>query len=426
MASHCGYIYGERGRVWRAQARRELSHGISYVDGFRLSPVKLNRRSHALSINPHVYFFENGANTPSDKPMWDLIPISVTPRLTPLSTLLEQLRSFHRQLVDAGCGIADEPVKLQSALSDLLSSIHLLAGPRAVEHIVSSPLGRVFQQYGFEHAPADLTLYISSPEDFGDEVNGYGRFISDAFARLHVRCRVLTNDWAELMHSVENRRAGASPFVVLVGVHGKKGDPLSNTTLSALALLDENVVPYRLFSLENKAMKWSSFDQSAILVEASGGSAFSLDLPHREDLPPLIFIGLDLGHPLRKKESWVVATIVDGSGHLRGYWRSKQDRDETLRRGTLEAALTWLYLHLRKRYGGNYRPVVLRDGRMFETRPSIYSQFFKDGYSLVEVIKHPVPLMLAGDACARAGTMCVPSGSDFAFVLTSGAKTERR
>jgi hypothetical protein len=326
-------------------------------------------------------------------------------------------------LANAKCGIAATPVGLQNARTGLLDESRLLAGPQASECDVTSPLGSILQKEGFGRVPPGLRILLCSPDGPANKVAIYSRYLEDAFGRIHVPCRINIVSWSELTGSVEERERRADSLVVLIGVHGRKGDPLTDATKSALAWLDERLVPYRMFSLENSVMKWSSFDQAGVIVAASGGAAYSLNLPAPADKSPLAYIGLDLGHPLKGERSWVVATVVDERGHLAAYWRREQKRDETLQRESLDAALSWVYLQLRKRYRSQCRVVVLRDGRMFENEdPLIYGQFFGDRYSLVEVIKHPVPLMLAGRDCAPPGTLCVPRKSDYAFLLTSRSK----
>jgi hypothetical protein len=55
-----------------------------------------------------------------------------------------------------------------------------------------------------------------------------------------------------------------------------------------------------------------------------------------------------------------------------------------------------------------------------------FRPYWGETFTAVEVIKAPVPLMLEGGACAAPGTMCVPSGSDYFFLLTFRTQVSRQ
>jgi hypothetical protein len=427
VISRHGYMVIHGGKVWPSGERRRLSSDLEYSDGFQVSVVRLGPRFHSLAIIPHLYFFENGKDVPSAKPSWELLNEPSSLVLHPLARRIEKVHKLHSHLVEAGCGVHPDPIDLQEAHSDLLDNAYLVAGTQNIDHHISEPLGRILQRDGLQRIPANFEVVLTAPSGDDARVALYARHLASAFVRVHARCEVTVASWDEFTRMIESPTKDTTPHaasrVLLVGVHGKKGEPLIPAEVSALKHLDENGTPYRMFSLENRAMIWAAFDQVSILAEAAGGRAYSVQLPFDHAHSPLVFVGLDLGHPLGSRVTWAVATIVDNSGHLVGYWRKHQERDETLREKTLTAALNWVYLVLRKMYRGQCRVMVLRDGRLFENEnPNLYTQFFGEHHALVEVIKHPVPLMLVGKACAAAGTMCVPKGSGFSFVLTSRSK----
>ncbi len=427
VISRDGYVVAHGGKVWLRNERRQLSSGIDYCDGFHVSAVRLGPGFHGLAITPHLYFFEDGAAIPSSKPSWGLLKEPSRLVSSPLAQRLEKMHRLHSCLVEAGCGVHQDPIDLQESRSDLLDNVRIVAGSRHVEHNVGESMGRILQQNGFQNVPLSFEILLCSPAGNDFRVGQYSRHLTKAFARIRCQCEVKVVSWGDIVHMLESHTDTnanyASPQVLLLGVHGTKGCSLRAAEASALRQLDERGVSYRLFSLENPAMNWSAFDQVSILCEAVHGKAYSVKLPFDDADSPIVFLGLDLGHPLDSKVSWAVATIVDSDGHLLGYWRHRQERDETLRTKTLVAALNWIYLILRKRYRGQCKVIVFRDGRLFENeRTDLYAQFFGKHHTLVEVIKHPVPLMLVGNTCAPAGTVCIPRGSVFSFVLTSRSK----
>jgi hypothetical protein len=427
VVSRHGYVVTHGGKVWPCDERHRLSSRLEYSDGFQVSTVRLGPRFHGLTINPHVYFFENSSDVPSAKPSRELLDEPVSLVLDTLARRIEKVQELHSHLAEAGCGVHSSPVDLQQTRSDLLDNVRLVTGSQNAEHHVGEPLGRILQKDGFQRTPTSFEVFLSAPSGDDTRVTLYSRHLANAFARVHARCEVRVVSWIDIMRMVEPSKDTtthhAASRVLLVGVHGKKGEPLMAAEVSALKRLDENGVPYRMFSLENRAMSWSAFDQLSILAEAAGGRAYSVQLPFEHTHSPVVFVGLDLGHPLDSGVTWAVATIVDSTGHLIGFWRKHQERDETLREKTLTAALNWVYLVLRKMYRGQCKVMVLRDGRLFENEnPDLYTQFFGEQHTLVEVVKHPVPLMLVGKNCAPAGTMCIPKGSIFFFVLTSRSK----
>lgn len=169
-------------------------------------------------------------------------------------------------------------------------------------------------------------------------------------------------------------------------------------------------------------MNWSALDQAGVLLQSGGGLPYCVRLTSAGG-DPVVFVGMDLGHPRWVRSSWLVVSLVDHEGRLLAYYRRQQARDETARPEILAQALNWSYLHLRKVLGGDYQPVVLRDGRMLANESlQMYRPYWGDRFTLIEVIKHPVPLMIRGDACAPAGSLCVPDGSEYFFLVASRSR----
>jgi hypothetical protein len=367
--------------------------------------------------------FEHGKDEPSSKPMWALLGSSEPPQGDTMEQRLHALQGLHLCMV-SGNVIAHDNVALSDVCSDLLKGSTRLCGPRHCRRSLDDSLGTLLQNDGFNRVPIPMHVALATPEHDEPKLIEYAQCLGDAFRRLHVDATIQITKWSRLLEtgSINDSLTGSECLgrVFLVGTRGKKGDLLDSRVQQALRNLDRQRISYRMFSLENQEMKWSAFDQAGILVEAAGGKTYSLSLADDDATNPLVFVGLDLGHPVGSSTSLVAGTVVDASGSLIGYFMHPQPRDETLRLSTLSAILNRVYLLLRKKYRGRYRVVVFRDGRLFENEsPASYGEFFGNDYCLVEVVKNPVPLMLIGTRCAPAGTMCLPQGGDCAFVLTS-------
>jgi len=66
------------------------------------------------------------------------------------------------------------------------------------------------------------------------------------------------------------------------------------------------------------------------------------------------------------------------------------------------------------------RLVIMRDGRMFRhERLDEYRRHVGDAFSFLEVIKHPVPMMLVGARASAPGTVMKPSGGNCYFLMTA-------
>lgn len=424
-----GYRWYARGRVWRECDRKKCRQGLEFVDGFTVSPVRLAPRRHAVAINPHRFFFEDGADGPSDKPAWHLFQEAATPNPLSMSQTIARITKFHKSLADFGEVLSAQPVDIVKSQEGLGRQTWRLFGVAHQKYPLTASPGSALSTVGAEAVPNGLEFRVCTFHDKPKALEQYAQQLADACRRIHVAAtlKIMTPEDAPLIVTAESEKklGGRRDLAILLGVRGRKGEKLSDPELSYLSNLDKMRIPYRLFSLDNQALKWSAFDQAGILLESAGGSAYSIHLPDIKPGPPLVFVGLDLGHPRHSRRSWVVATLVDERGHLIGYWRDSQIRDETIRNESITAALNWIYLTLRKKFAGEYRGLILRDGRMFRHESiEAYAPFFRHDFSFVEVIKHPVPLMLSENGCAPEGSLCVPKDSECFFLLTSRSRNQ--
>ncbi|PLX87895.1 MAG: hypothetical protein C0618_05670 [Desulfuromonas sp.] len=420
-AKKLGYRWQARGRVWQDSQRKPAKNKFEYADGFKTSLIRLAHKKHAIAITSHRYYFEASSKWPTEIPSWRLFPNGEMPSPLAPSKVISSIKAFHGALTRDDNFLAPEPIDLIVSKSNLTNGTKRIFGKDLREFPLNLSPGTNLSRVGPERNPDNFKLLLCCFSDDPRTLEIYSYHLKDAFRRMNVYLNLKIIHPKEIQYEINN---GSSP-VVLFGVNGKKGERLRAEEASFLDGLDAQRIPYRLFSLDNSALKWSAFDQAGILLESAGGSAYSVRLPAINSKHPLVFIGLDLGHPKHRKHSWLVATLVNEKGHLIGYWRGKQVRDETIREKSLVDALNWCYLTLRKNFAGNYLPLILRDGRMFQhEKLEVYEPFFNNGFSFVEVIKHPVPLMITGESCAQEGSFCKPKGSDYDFIVTSRSRNQ--
>ena len=421
-----GYNYNKKGRAWIPSSRKTISMDIEFADGFSFSPVRLGAKYHAIAINPHRFFFSKGSPSPIDKPLWSIISEKEYPRSLAINITINNILQISSKLSDLISGLSRKPVELEEIQETINGGI-VLGGADEAQYPIDFSLGRIFMKHGLKKVPDQFTVIITYPAGFENKAKLFSQSLADAFSKTHIQCKAEVMEIGKAIEKLAAREASGQrineQLVFWVGVKGQKGIPLQPIETECLLKLDLLGISYRLFSLDNAAAKWSAFDQTGILVQAAGGIPYSIKLPILDQSAPFVFLGLDLGHPRRLEKSWVVASLVDDSGQLLGYWRKQQKRDETLSDSILKELLTWFYLLLRKKYRADYRLIIMRDGRMFENENlKNYSEVFGNNYSFVEVIKNPVPLMVNKLACAAAGTMCVPENSKYFFLLTSRSK----
>ena len=242
----------------------------------------------------------------------------------------------------------------------------------------------------------------------------------------HVATAVLEQTLSKGAESLE--KSGRESIAYLVPVTGRIGDPLPAESERLMNMLENHGVPYRLFSRDNTAMQWAAFDQAGSLLDCGGGVPFQLMVPNIESLQPLYFLGVDLGHPMDVRKSWVVVSLVDSTGcHVRS-WRCRQARDETVRVAVLTRALRWVREQLAKLGHPRAQLIVLRDGRLHRGEEvRFYREHLPGQLSFVEVAKYGNPVMFCDDATqgiAPPGSVGCSQDPVVAFITPVKANTK--
>ena len=248
-----------------------------------------------------------------------------------------------------------------------------------------------FRTRGPLQAPGLSLLSVYSEQFEGDRLEQLAVRLRASIAKLAPDVEVRVADFCEVNSNLSSICSKGRRSVAYVGVRGGHGEPISPRTREHLERLDLARIPYRAFGDKTFTERYALNDQVPHLIELLGGHSFRT-VPV-SGFEKTTYLGFDLGHPKSKRHSVPVMTVVDARGRLLGYWRGQQPRDETIRSGSIRAALEWLR-RIHKKLSLSNDWVVLRDGKSFKNDGMC--ELFKELGEMttyVEVIKNPVPLM---------------------------------
>ena len=180
-------------------------------------------------------------------------------------------------------------------------------------------------------------------------------------------------------------------------------------------------MPYRLFSYDNPALKWSALDQVGSLLMAAGGMPFQLELPWPDPEHTPYILGVDLGHPIARRDSWVVMSLMDGRGNLIESWRHRQKLDETIEPRVLESGLRWAREKARTHGRRKADFMVIRDGRLHKgERIDTYRRILGKDFTFLELIKYDNPeICIPGPSpsAVPAGFECHVDGDETPYIV---------
>lgn len=206
--------------------------------------------------------------------------------------------------------------------------------------------------------------------------------------------------------------------VFLIGVTGVSGDPIQSQTKELLDLCDHHRIPYRIFSDQSLVNRFALNDQIPHLLRLSGKIPSQLKLGKIWE--QTTFIGFDLGHPKNARYSVLTMSVVSSNGNLLGYWRTNQERDETIRMEFMREANEFYQRLIRAR---NLRPekiVIFRDGRIFKNDGlRKFMKLLGQQSSLLEIVKRPVPHFWVNEQDATPGSYWVLEDQRDALLQTT-------
>ena len=182
-----------------------------------------------------------------------------------------------------------------------------------------------------------MTRVLVIGEDLSNQqFQGYAKCISAGFSNYGIKGKLRMMDFARA------RELGPGDFpagtVGLLALAGSSDTPPSVTEGEMMDRLDELGAGYRMFSLRNPELFWSSLDQVGILASLAGGIPYAMDFGW-PDGEPVYSVGVDLGHPLHRGPSVLAVSLLSPDGLHLGTFTSLQKRDETADSRTLDAML---------------------------------------------------------------------------------------
>lgn len=406
----------------------QIRDGVVFSDGWAIFREWLGPKTRAVAIVPRRLYFEKGRERPSDRPERELAGANPPPLLPPAQRLAGCLR-LAEQLGRHAKGFCPEPMRVARSRSDLHQKTSLVFGNGA-RAAAGQKVGSLLGRHGCFQVPEGFGIVIAA-EDLKDQrVREYQQEIQTSMVRCGMRSNVDLTTHQRLHGRLGALENGAdkrtSPMALLIAISGKRGEPLPPQVGSLLPRMEALNIPFRLFSVDNASMKWSAFDQLGSLLQAAGGTPYVLELPWPEQCDPPFILGVDLGHPLAIRESWVTLSLLDHRGvHLES-WRCRQSRDETIRARTLAAGLTWTAAAMERHAAKEQGLLVVRDGRLHEGETiATYRRLLRRPMTFVELTKRQTPEMftdLNEPKPAPAGSECLVEGSATPFIAPIGPR----
>ncbi len=388
--------------------------GLGYADGVQVVRQWFGPQSTALAFLPRRVYFEIDSDVPANKPEWALAGGSKPPSLPParrIVTCLEFARWLHKRVP----GISQMPMPIGRVRHNLHQRTRMTFGG-GNHGVAGEKVSNLLTRYGAHTVPAGMQVELLAEDVRNPKVTSYRQLIESAFLKCRCTVGMTVVSYVDALNRLE---AGTVPdvgYCALVAVTGKKGEALTPEASRLIETLQVKRVPFRMFSLDNPALRWSALDQVGSLLMGAGGIPYVLELPWPETITPPYILGVDLGHPKTRQASWVVMSLCDSKGTLIESWRHRQKLNETIGPAGLRAGLNWA-LTAAQMHGGVAQPgfLVIRDGRLHEgEKVQAYRQILGSRLTFVELAKYENPEVFMSSDTLRpvpAGTECLPEGA---------------
>lgn len=394
--------------------------GLGYVDGVHIVRQWFGPGSSALTFLARRLYFEVGSDMPSRKPEGVLLG-DARPAVMPPAERIGKCLEVARWLGKRVSGLNPNPLPLTRVRQGLHKRTRLVFG-NGQQGVAGDRVSILLARCGAHSVPAGMNVELVCEDGRNPKAEGYRQLLLQAFAKCRVTARLTLTGYADVLARLADGAVPAAAYCALVAVTGRKGQPLTAAAAGLIAQLERRSVPFRLFSLDNPALRWSALDQAGSLLMGAGGVPYTLELPWPETVTPPYILGVDLGHPKARRASWVVMSLCDSHGTLIESWRHRQDLNETIGPDVLRSGLAWA-LGTARRHGGGDKPVflVIRDGRVHEgEKVQDYRRVLGPRMTFVELAKSDNPEMFVPGAVPKpvqAGTECLPEGAVTPFYV---------
>ena len=408
-------------QVWSTAGKVAVGQvaGLSFCDGWKIFRVAVVQNKVTLAVIPHRYYFEGDNPEPSSKTERALLG-RTTPRALPPTVRLQGCLNLANQIAATSPDFTATPLPILVCRQNLHAKTSVLLGG-GEKIIAGQKVGAFLGRHGYFQVPTTFRVVLVAQDVNAASVQHYAQEITSTLTRCRLSAPVNAMSCDQLLERIARGTALRSGWAYLIAVSGSRGEQLPSGVQPLLVAMDKNRIPYRLFSADNAAMNWSAFDQLGSLVAAAGGIPYVLGLPWPAEQPPAFFLGVDVGHPLQLRESWITLSLADHRGiHIQS-WRCRQKRDETISDKALTAALTWAKgLIDSPNSPASGRVVALRDGRLHKGEQlRTYQEILGPRMTFVEFSKYQNPEMfITGETPrpATAGTECQFANSTVRFI----------
>lgn len=429
-----GWVTAKQGRqigAWLPGRLKQCGTDLSYVEGALIGPIWLGgrHRNTAIRLAARRFYFSSGdLRGPLREREGELLADGAVPRPEKMA-ILAQIRAAFSVLA-ASTSFKAIPSDREADPINLLC--RTTASGRTGREIPLAPdMWRGIQRAGVHSVPRQLSLYVvndSFRPDGARQAEAYIQLLKQKWADIGGDPDGLKIGRIRLDRLVErleatNATEAIEDCIFLIGVSGERGERLSLPQARALELLDQLGQPYRLFSYDNRQLRYSASNQVLSLLQGARGVPYRLKLPYPTKHDDGLLLGVDIGHDRDRRLSALVVAALDSTGVFLGAVKHRITLNEALH-GEVVSRLLREARDLAEQNLGRTtdKAIVFRDGRIPMRRPLSGQEAIEDYVtalgvptSFVEVRKGGNPPLWIEDGediyPAPSGSMLTPSGS---------------
>jgi hypothetical protein len=410
--------------IWNPKQLIAVNDSLKYVNGFKIVREWMGPAINVLGVIPRRMYFEGDCDMPSSKPEWLLVG-DTKPVLQKPSKRIRMCIDFASKIGDNIAGFNPNPVPVSRVRSELHKRTEMVFGNQG-KCLAGQKVSVMLMRHGFYSVPKNIKIELVAQDVSQSAVQYYRDLMEDAFRRCKCEIKIQIVSNKKMKERLSKGKADVKTmqkgYCALIAISGKKGQPLTEQTKTLIASMQLAGVPFRMFSIDNKSLKWSALDQAGSLLMGTGGIPYIIQLPWPEKLQPPYLLGVDIGHPKDIRESWVVMSLMDHSGIPVANWSCRQKRDETIGKQQLRAGLRWARKTACEHSGRSDKSFfVIRDGRLHKSETvGMYKKNLGSPITFVELAKYNNPQMFipgANPRPANAGMECLPADSVTPFFV---------
>jgi hypothetical protein len=332
--------------------------GIEQSDGFMIVREPIGKGEWALGIKDHRKYFETGTHEPVKKS--EQVLFNGAPAKYPRpAQRVRACAELGAKLAEVLPDFSNDPLIADDFEKGVYQKSNLIFGNG--ERPIDPQIGRNLKFNGFFESPKNFKIYVLANDVTNSIVREYSVNIENGIRNYGLSGKVKRISFSDADKLVSSDFISGP--VGLVALAGMKGEAMGEDELRVMDHLDSCNASYRMFSLKNPELFWSSLDQVGTLAMLAGGAPYRMNFNWPEGTS-VYSIGVDLGHPLHGGPSVLAVSLMGPDGvHLNTFTRV-QKRDETADAKNLFEMLRESS-QLAQLHAGSSEPefLVLRDGR---------------------------------------------------------------